>query len=607
MKALRTLVIVYLCLPVWLGVTPAQAQSWQPVQNQPVVTLGSALLLTDGTVMIQDNGFNNSGSPNWWRLTPDQNGSYIKGSWSRIASLPAAYGPFAYASAVLPDGRVVVMGGEYNSNSTPVDTNQGAIYNPQTNTWTPLSAPNGWSQIGDAPSSVLPNGKLLLGHLTDTQLAVLDPLTLGWTLVGSTGKADRNAEEGFTLLPDGTILTVNVGVPPGAQKYIPSTGQWVSAGSTPANLADAQSGEIGPAVLRPDGTVFAVGATGHNAVYTPSGTLTGPGTWKAAPDFPNIPGEGQLDVADGPAVLLPNGNVLVTASPGVYQKPVHFFEFDGTNLNQVVATPNAPNDSSYFGRMLLLPTGQVLYIDTISTAEIYTPTGSPNPAWAPAISSGPAQINPGATYSISGRQFNGLSQAVAYGDDYQAATNYPLVRITNRATGHVFYARTHDHSSMAVATGNAIVSTNFDVPSNIESGASDLVVVANGIPSAPWPVTVGVPAPFFTGETSLSGGVYYLAFPDTNLFGYYTYVSPSILYHYDMGYEDFSPGSGGDVYLYDFTASHWFYTSSTLFPYLYDFTLNTFIYYFADTKNPGHYTTSPRYFSNLTTGKVFTM
>src|SRR5262249_28646685 len=39
---------------------------------------------------------------------------------------------------------------------------------------------------------------------------------------------------------------------------------------------------------------------------------------------------------------------------------------------------------------------------------------------------------------------------------------YPIVRITNRASGHVFYARTHDHSTMAVAyTGTA--STFYDV------------------------------------------------------------------------------------------------------------------------------------------------
>jgi hypothetical protein len=69
-------------------------------------------------------------------------------------------------------------------------------------------------------------------------------------------------------------------------------------------------------------------------------------------------------------------------------------------------------------------------------------------------------------------------------------SSYPLVRITNTASGHVFYARTHNHSTMGVATGTKVVSTNFDVPSGMETGASTLVVVANGIPSAPVDVTV---------------------------------------------------------------------------------------------------------------------
>jgi hypothetical protein len=63
------------------------------------------------------------------------------------------------------------------------------------------------------------------------------------------------------------------------------------------------------------------------------------------------------------------------------------------------------------------------------------------------------------------------------------------VRITNNRTGHVFYSRTHDHSSMAVASSD-LVSTNFDVPATEERGPSQLVVVANGIPSAPFAVTV---------------------------------------------------------------------------------------------------------------------
>jgi hypothetical protein len=79
---------------------------------------------------------------------------------------------------------------------------------------------------------------------------------------------------------------------------------------------------------------------------------------------------------------------------------------------------------------------------------------------------------------------------MAYGDDVQRATNYPLVRITNRATGVVTYARTHDHSSSSVAPG-AHSHTYFDVPANLPAGPSDLVVVANGIASDPISVHVG--------------------------------------------------------------------------------------------------------------------
>jgi hypothetical protein len=83
-----------------------------------------------------------------------------------------------------------------------------------------------------------------------------------------------------------------------------------------------------------------------------------------------------------------------------------------------------------------------------------------------------------------------LSQAAAFGDEFETATNYPLVRITNTASGHVFYAKTHDHSTMGVATGNTIVSTNFDVPADMDTGASTLEVVANGIPSKKVSITV---------------------------------------------------------------------------------------------------------------------
>ena len=115
----------------------------------------------------------------------------------------------------------------------------------------------------------------------------------------------------------------------------------------------------------------------------------------------------------------------------------------------------------------------------------------------------PATVVLGSTYQISGQQFNGLSQAASFGDELETATNYPLVRITNNATHHVFYARTHGHSTMGVATGAEKVSTNFDVPAAAETGSSSLEVVANGIPSEPVTITVNTTTATPTGRCAL--------------------------------------------------------------------------------------------------------
>lgn len=226
-------------------------------------------------------------------------------------------------------------------------------------------------------------------------------------------------------------------------------------------------GEIGPAILRPDKTVFATGSNsntstgaGHTAIYD-----TATATWSAGPDFPNGDNAG-----DSFAVLLPSGNVLVE---GV----IRSYEWDGAKLNPTVATP---------GSLIVLPTGQVL----VGGSQVYNPTGTYQASWAPTVTSVASTVTRGSTYRISGTQFNGLSQAASFGDEFETATNYPLVRITNHGTGHVFYAKTHNHSTMAVATGSTIVSTSFDVPSKIETGASSLQVVTNGIPSLPVSITV---------------------------------------------------------------------------------------------------------------------
>lgn len=451
------------------------AQTTQTLLHQPPDGAGIGFLLTDGTVMYQGNS-----ESDWWKLAPDETGSYVNGTWSRLANLPSGYVPDAFASAVLADGRLVIVGGEYNNGNFTL-TNLGAVYDPKANTWTNLPAPTGWTYIGDSPSVVLPNGNFLVGNKLTESMAVLNPKTMTWTVLTTSGKSDFFAEEGWTLMPGGSILTMDVKNAPNSERFVMSTKKWATAGSTivdlhsPSpfgcikygpNLCYFPPGEIGPAILRPDGTVFATGSNsstgsgaGHTAIYSPK---TG---WTVGPDFPNGDNAG-----DSFAALLPSGNVLVEGG-------VTSYEFDGTSLTPTLSTP---------GSLLVLPTGQVL----VGGSEVYNPTGAPDAAWAPTIAVVPSTLTRGLTYKITGTQFNGLSQAAAFGDEFETATNYPLVRITNKTTGHVFYAKTHNHSTMGVATGSTLVATHFDVSKTMETGASSLEVVANGIPSVAVSVTV---------------------------------------------------------------------------------------------------------------------
>jgi hypothetical protein len=138
--------------------------------------------------------------------------------------------------------------------------------------------------------------------------------------------------------------------------------------------------------------------------------------------------------------VLPSGHVLFGASPGAAGTGLRYYEFDGTQLAPAPLPANSESDATFFTSLLPLPTGQVLFVDGSQIVQIFSPAlgQSYDPAWAPTIASVSTTIAAGSSYQITGTQFNGLTQASAYGDESQNATNYPLVRLTNQATGHVF-------------------------------------------------------------------------------------------------------------------------------------------------------------------------
>lgn len=425
---------------------------------------GTMFLLTDGTVMMQEcaNGY---GTRRWWRLTPDINGSYVHGTWSRLHD--SHVGRKYFASAVLADGRVVVCGGEYSdaSGSNQNDeSNRCEIYDPQTNLWSEFNAPAGWTAIGDAACALLNNGLFLMGNSANNLTSILDPATMLWS--SDIGMNMPSSEQSWVLLSDGTVITADCVGHPTTEKFIPgATPGWQTENNIPAgfDIVENASSEVGPGILLTDGRVFYVGVTGKTVLYTMPAAPNLLGTWNSGPNLP-MAGKQQQGTKDGPGCLLVNGHVLFGIAPvnggGTsqdYLSPTTFYEFDGTNVNRT-SDPPSSNHATYVGRMLLLPTGQVMYSrEDDSSFYAYSDYGGPLNQLRPVIKNCPTHFSPGSTIQIHGLLFNGFSQAVGYGDDSSAATNYPLVRIRNKATGHIKYCRTFNHTTTD-AIGNTIVS-----------------------------------------------------------------------------------------------------------------------------------------------------
>ncbi len=487
--------------------TSTSGGTWTTVTKAPLSGLCTPEVMTDGTVLVAS-----CNSKYWLRLTPDANGNYADGTWSETATLPVIngtqYAPQYHAAAVLPDDRMIIEGGEYNGSNSEVWTNLGAIFDPVTNSWTPVTAPSGsgWSQIGDAESTVLANGTFMLGSCCGdpTTDALLDPTTLTWTSTGGPTAGDAyQDEQGYELLPNSAVLTVDVWTnypnygATNAERYSPVSGTWYPAGNATASLVDPCGyWEIGPAVLRGDGTVVGFGAnTGCTTPVDPTSIYkVSTNSWTTGPNVPQVCGKAGTSgctLADAPAALEPNGNILFAASSGFGNVPTHFFEFLTNDTIVQVSDPidNASTSGAYYYNLTVLPNGQIMMTDFSNTAEVYTPAGAAIAREAPIVKRVATTITRGTTYMLGGERLNGISQGAYYGDDAQMATNYPLVRVTNLATGHVFYARSFGFSSMSVKP-TQLSKASFVLPSTAETGPSTLAVVANGIASTPIDVTV---------------------------------------------------------------------------------------------------------------------
>jgi Galactose oxidase, central domain len=466
---MRLTVLVLLLSVVGL-LAPRRAQAagtWSSLANTAPDSIGLMLLLSDGTVMCQQ--YENT---NWYRLTPDTNGSYVNGTWTTLASMHDSR--LYFVSQVLRDGRVLVTGGEYGS---VTNTLSAEVYQPTNNTWT--LTPNPGVVISDANSEVLPNGNVMVAPVEAG--GSLD--TLFYNIVSNTWSAgpsllvDQN-EATWVKLPDDSILTIDDNSTT-SERFIPSLNRWIADATVPVNLYNYKS-ELGGGYLLPNGKVFFIGATNQTAIYTPTGT-TNAGSWILGPVIPN-----NFGANDAPSAMMVNGKILCAFGTNTDQvAPTYFYEYDYiSNIFTQVSSPTGglTDDNPTFVELMLdLPDGTVLFTDASNPQlYVYKPDGSAVTNGKPVINS--ATRNADGSYHVTGTLFDGISEGAVYGDDWQMNSDYPIARLTNSA-GAVQFCRTFNWSSSSVMTGTNILTTEMTLPAGTTNGTYPLVISANGISS----------------------------------------------------------------------------------------------------------------------------
>jgi hypothetical protein len=231
------------------------------------------------------------------------------GSWTPTGNLVETR--FGETATLLPNGNVLVVGGNPQFNHRGLSRATAEVYDASTGGWT-LTGNMREAREGHAAVR-LANGQVLVlgGGNADVRPARLlssaelyDPSTGAWTDTGGLTSTRTNATA--TLLPDGRVL-VTGGVSKGpdsperkAEIYDPVTGTWAKI----AAMSVARNGHT--ATVLPDGHVLVAGGGCCGDKARASAELYDPGSGTWAPTGSLAAGR-----VYHTAALLANGKVLV--------------------------------------------------------------------------------------------------------------------------------------------------------------------------------------------------------------------------------------------------------------------------------------------------------
>ena len=263
-------------------------------------------------------------------------------TWTKQHDMPD--GRSAHTLTALPDGTILVVGGDVPGLSPRQPTltlDKVGRYDPATDRWSPV-APLVQARFGHT-ATLLPDGRVLVvgGSVSKTvnsenagsdarnSAEIYSPVGNIWQLVAPMGHA--RSGQSAVLLPDGTVLVIGGDGGAGAataERYDPRANTWTSAG----DLGASRSGFAVTPLL--DGDVLVTGGT--DAARQPLATATryvaATKSWQSFPALPTP--------RTGHAAVLTNGAALLIGGDGTGA---------GTSAVRYDATPDGTTCSGETG------------------------------------------------------------------------------------------------------------------------------------------------------------------------------------------------------------------------------------------------------------------
>ena len=341
-------------------------------------------------------------------ITATTGRSENNGTWASAGTMNRMR--LAHSATLMADGRVLVVGGSTNLGATGGTLNKAEIYDPATNSW---------SETGDLSlarsnhtATVLPDGRVVIlggrvpsgngqGWQVSADAEAFNSLTGSWQSLAAAPTA--RSQHTAVLLPNGTILVVGgfTGDQGSGQSiaatevYDPTTDTWTTVGS----LTKARHGHT--ATLLPDGRVLVTGGESRGAngateltssaeIYDPESrawTTTGPLSMGRQAHSATLLPDGRVLVIGGESSLTRGGDfTFVAAFSAAAMAPVASAEIYDPRARTWQTAANLPGQRAAH-TATMLPGGQVLVVggygpndQPTSTALRYDPVGN---RWTP--------------------------------------------------------------------------------------------------------------------------------------------------------------------------------------------------------------------------------